>query len=138
MSALSKTAASLRLFGDDLNPDEVTRLLGKEPDVAERKGDVRTSGSTVRRGRWSVKVGRRAPGDLDGQIAELLAGTTEDLAVWQRLTSVYAVDIFCGLFLEQENEGVDVSPRTLRMLGERGIKLQLDIYAPDGEGNDWG
>jgi Domain of unknown function (DUF4279) len=136
MSALSKTAASLRLFGDDLNPDEVTRLLGKEPDVAERKGDVRTSGSTVRRGRWSVKVGRRAPGDLDGQIAELLAGTTEDLAVWQRLTSVYAVDIFCGLFLEQENEGVDVSPRTLRMLGERGIKLQLDIYAPDGEGND--
>ena len=136
MSALSKTAASLRLFGDDLNPNEVTRLLGKEPDVAERKGDVRTSGSTVRRGRWSVKVGRRAPGDLDGQIAELLAGTTEDLAVWQRLTSVYAVDIFCGLFLEQENEGVDVSPRTLRMLGERGIKLQLDIYAPDGEGND--
>jgi hypothetical protein len=136
MSALSKTAASLRLFGDDLNPDEVTRLLGKEPDVAERKGDIRPSGSTVRRGRWSVKVGRRAPGDLDGQIAELLAGTTEDLAVWQRLTSVYAANVFCGLFLEQENEGVDVSPQTLRMLGERGVKLQLDIYAPDGEGNN--
>jgi hypothetical protein len=136
MNALSKTAASLRLFGDDLNPDEVTRLLGKEPDVAERKGDIRPSGSTVRRGRWSVKVGRRAPGDLDGQIAELLAGTTEDLAVWQRLTSVYAANVFCGLFLEQENEGVDVSPQTLRMLGERGVKLQLDIYAPDGEGNN--
>ncbi|SRR5258708_176636 len=136
MSALSKTAASLRLFGDDLNPDEVTRLLGKQPDVAERKGDIRPSGSTVRRGRWSVKVRRRAPGDLDGQIAELLAGTTEDLAVWQRLTSVCAANVFCGLFLAQENEGIDVSPQTLRLLGERGIKLQLDIYAPDGETDD--
>jgi hypothetical protein len=85
MSALSKTAASLRFFGDDLNPEEVTQLLGKEPDKAERRGEVRPSGYTVRRGRWSVSAGRRTPGDLDSQIAELLAGMTDDLAVWQRL-----------------------------------------------------
>jgi Domain of unknown function (DUF4279) len=133
MSVLNRTAVSLRLFGDELNPDEVTRLLGKEPDKAERRGDIRPSGYTARRGRWNVSAGHRAPGDLDGQIAELLAGTTDDLAVWQRLTSIYDADVFCGLFLEQGNEGVSVSPQTLRLLGERGIKLELDIYAPDGE-----
>jgi Domain of unknown function (DUF4279) len=67
MSALSKTAVSLRFFGDDLNPDEVTQLLGKEPDKAERRGDVRSRGYTVRRGRWSVRAGDCTPGDLDGQ-----------------------------------------------------------------------
>ena len=71
------------------------------------------------------------PRDLDSQIAELLAGMTDDLAVWQRLTSVYHADIFCGLFLEQENEGISLSPTTLQLLGERGIELALDIYAPD-------
>jgi hypothetical protein len=120
----SKTAASLRFFGDDLNPEEVTQLLGKEPDKAERRGEVRPSGYTVRRGRWSVSAGRRTPGDLDSQIAELLAGMTDDLAVWQRLTSVYQADIFCGLFLEQENEGISLSPTTLQLLGERGIELR--------------
>jgi hypothetical protein len=136
MSALSGTAASLRLFGDDLNPDEVTLLLGKEPNVAERRGDVQSSGRIARWGRWSVKVERRAPGDLDGQILELLAGTIEDIAVWQHLTSVYDADVFCGLFLQEENEGIYVFPQTLRLLGERGIKLHLDIYAPDREADD--
>jgi hypothetical protein len=136
MTVLSKTSASLRLFGDDLNPHEVTRLLGKEPSAAERRGDVRPSGHIVRRGRWSVKVARCVPGDLDGQIAGLLAGTTEDLAVWQRLTSAYDADIFCGLFLEEGNEGISLSPQTLRLLGERGIKLDFDIYAPDAQADD--
>jgi hypothetical protein len=71
-----------------------------------------------------VSAGRRTPGDLDSQIAELLAGMTDDLAVWQRLTSVYQADIFCGLFLEQENEGISLSPTTLQLLGERGIELR--------------
>jgi hypothetical protein len=133
VSALSKTAVSLRFFGDDLNPDEVTQLLGKEPDKAERRGDVRSRGYTVRRGMWSVRAGDCTPGDLDGQIAELLAGMTNDLAVWQRLASLYQADIFCGLFLEQKNQGISVSPQTLQLLGERGIEFGLDIYAPDEE-----
>jgi hypothetical protein len=66
-------------------------------------------------------------------MAEILAGMTNDLAVWQRLTSVYQADVFCGLFLEQKNQGISVSPQTLQLLGERGIELGLDIYAPDEE-----
>ncbi|MGZ5873550.1 MAG: DUF4279 domain-containing protein [Bradyrhizobium sp.] len=135
MSAISKTAASLRLFGDDLNPDDVTRLLGKRPDAAERRGEIVRAPSgrerVARQGLWRVQLERRAPGYLDGQIAELLVGTTEDLAVWQRLTSAYHVDVFCGLFLDKENEGICVSSQTLRLLGNSGIKLHLDIYAPD-------
>ena len=132
MGALSKTAASLRFFGDDLDPDEVTRLLGKQPLAAERRGEIfrtRSRERVARQGAWRVEVERRGPGDLDGQIAELLAGTTEDLAVWRHLTAKYWAEIFCGLFLKEYNEGICVSARTLQMLGERGINLDLDIYS---------
>ena len=30
-----------------------------------------------------------------------------------------------------ENEGVEVSPKTLLAIGQRGIKLSLDIYGPE-------
>lgn len=141
MTALHRTAASLRLFGDDLDPDEITAALGKQPDVAERRGDtIRTPSGReriARRGRWSVKVDRRTPGDLDAQVAELLAGTTDNLEVWRSITARYDADIFCGLFLNEQNEGLMVSPAILKMLGERGISLDLDIYAgPDDAPTD--
>ena len=137
MTALSKTAASLRIFGQDLDPDQITHLLGKKADATERRGQVirnPTSGTerTARRGRWSIRVERRSPGDLDAQIAALLDGTTDDLSVWQRVTSAFDADIFCGLFLKEENEGLEVAPATLKKLGDRGLLLSLDIYAPAG------
>lgn len=140
MATVRKTRASLRLQGEELDPDEVTRLLGKVPDTAERRGDVLRIPSgrerIARWGRWSVSVERRTPGDLDGQIAVLLDGTTNDLELWRRLTSSFDADVFCGLFLTEGNEGLCISPRTLLMLGERGIKLGLDIYALGRDNGD--
>lgn len=132
MADVSKTAASLRIIGDDLDPDEVARLLGRKPDIARRKGEIvqAASGEHVSRtGVWSVKADDRTPGDLDLQVSELLVGTTDDLAVWRRLAGRYRVDVFCGLFMRDANEGISISPQTLQRLGERGIELGLDIYA---------
>ncbi len=131
MAELSKTAASLRIWGDDLDPDEVTQLLGRKPSWARRKGEIvqAASGEQVSStGGWSVKADRRTPGDLDLQVSELLAGTTDDLAAWRRLAVHYRVDLFCGLFMREGNEGITISPETLQKLGERGIALGLDIY----------
>lgn len=38
------------------------------------------------------------------------------------------MDMFCGLFMQNENEGQSLSAELLAMLGERGIDLSLDIY----------
>jgi hypothetical protein len=37
--------------------------------------------------------------------------------------------MFCGLFLGDTNEGLSLRPETLARLGERGLVLDLDIYA---------
>ena len=38
------------------------------------------------------------------------------------------MDLLRGLFLVEGNEGMVLSATTLRRLGERGIKIDLDIY----------
>ena len=139
MAELSETVAGLRVIVDDLDPEEVTRLLGRKPDLARRKGEVVLAAGRERvaqTGTWMVNTDSSSPGDLDRQVGALLAGTTDDLAVWRRLADRYRVDVFCGLFMREANEGTTISPRTLQKLGERGIELNLDLYATSHETGD--
>lgn len=58
---------------------------------------------------------------------------TSDLNVWRELSSKYEPDLFVGLLMEVFNEGLEVSSDCLAMLGERGVKLGLDIYGSDAD-----
>jgi hypothetical protein len=132
MSTIHNTVATLRFFGDDLDPGEITSLLGASPTVGVRKGGVwLTSGGTekvARRGSWRLNVDDRSPGDLDAQIAELFVSLTNDLTIWNALTSRFDANIFLGLFLHESNEGISLAPETLKSVGSRGLLLDFDIY----------
>ncbi|KRB79808.1 hypothetical protein ASE00_19055 [Sphingomonas sp. Root710] len=75
-----------------------------------------------------MEVKDKQPGDLDAQVVELLALCSDDLTVWADFTARFTVDIFCGLFMEESNEGITVSAKTMENLGLRNISLDLDIY----------
>jgi len=134
MGMISETAATLRFFGDDLDPDEITRFLGAEPTVGVRKGESWATSLDAekisKRGSWRLQTARRQPGDLDGQIAELFAPLTTDLSIWRDLTKRYEADVFCGVFMLEGNEGLSLSPGILEALGSRGLVLDLDVYGP--------
>lgn len=142
MPTIARTHASLRFSGDDLDPDDVTARLGAQPDLWAAKGEVIRSRSspgpktTAKTGRWSLGVKPRGPGDLDGQIKELFGLLTPDLSVWRELSTEFESDLFVGFFMDVFNEGLEVSSDCLAMLGERGVKLALDVYGseedPDG------
>ena len=74
MGELHQTSVSLRFFGDDLDPDEITAALGASPTVGVRKGGVWLTSRGVEKvagtGSWRRHVERRQPGNLDGQIVE--------------------------------------------------------------------
>ncbi|OYX56946.1 MAG: hypothetical protein B7Y86_09375 [Brevundimonas subvibrioides] len=130
MAGIGRTVLTLRFFGEDLHPAELTRLLGSEPTKSELKGDVRPSGHVAKAGSWRLSVEDRAPGDLECQIRNLFAGLTADVGTWTALSSRYRGDLFCGLFMQQGNEGLDLEPETLAMIGNRGLRLAVDIYDP--------
>ncbi|HEY9227641.1 MAG TPA: DUF4279 domain-containing protein [Gemmatimonadaceae bacterium] len=133
--SLSRLSVALRVSGDTLDPDAITRLMGVTPKFAARKGETRLRGGrpvTQRSGIWTYAVANeRAPEwQLDDAIVELLNHLPNDLEMWQTLGRTHRVDVFCGLFMGSENQGADVQPQTLRLLADRGLTLELDIYGP--------
>jgi len=132
MTLADHSAACLRFFGDDLEPGEITRLLGADPDRSERRGDERVGKSghvyVAKRGNWRLRATRREPEALEEQVTELLGRLTQDLSVWAALGARFEIDLFCGIFMGTGNDELVLSPQTLAALGARGIQLHLDIY----------
>lgn len=138
MAVVSETSVTFRLLGDELDPDEVTSLLGVQPSDSRRKGGTwhtpKGKPMIARTGRWSLEIERAVPGDLSTQIRQLLGRMTDDLSIWRDLTSRFEADFFCGLWLNRWNEGEVLMPDVLLMLGQRNIKLELDIYSGNDDG----
>jgi hypothetical protein len=138
MATISKTVATLRIFGDELVPEEVSALLGHAADKTQRKGEEIVSRSTgavriAKFGIWMLHATDAEPGDLDGQVSQILGKLTNDLTAWKHIAARFRIDLFCGLFMDREIEGLSISPQSLMLLAERGIELALDIYSADGE-----
>lgn len=136
MAHMQKSVAALRIGGDDLIPAEVSNLLRCDPTTSRKKGEViigkKTGLETIARtGVWSLRSADREPANLDRQIEEILAKLTPDIEAWQALARRYRMDLFCGLFMGGENEGLAISAGSLVALGQRGIELALDVYGPD-------
>ncbi len=135
MTHLYRSVAALRIMGDALDPDEITHLLGCAPSSAHRKGDpIRQSRARgpvlARSGMWMLNADDRQPADLDAQIGALFARLPDDPGLWRDLSSRFVIDLFCGFFMHDSDEGIEVSPRALRMLAERSVTLALCLYAP--------
>jgi hypothetical protein len=137
MTHLQRSVATLRISGDDLIPSQISTVLGAEATFSRLKGQaiVSSSGkiSTAKMGQWHLSATDREPENLDAQVAELLGKITTDLLVWKDLCKRYKIDLFCGWFMRESNEGVEISPATLTPLGDRGIVLGLDIYGPESD-----
>ena len=139
MARLHSSVVGLRVTGDDLIPDEITKLLGGSPTKSRTKGDKiytnpQTGRVTIAKfGNWILSAADREPEDINGQIHQILNQVTDDLEVWQAITKKYHVDLFCGLFMRSDNDGFTISSQCLAALGARGIEISLDIYSGDDE-----
>src|SRR5881392_2525105 len=60
-------------------------------------------------------------------------GYQRDPGVWRALSSRAKVRLSVGVSLESFNQGLSIDPAFLRLLADREMRLDLDIYAGDGE-----
>lgn len=135
MGQLRRSAATIGFYGDCLDPDEITTLLGVKPTIGVQKGGIwKTSLGAVKvahTGSWRLKTDCCEPEDLSQQIERLLAPLTSDLAVWHDLSSRFRGVIFCGLWLSSYNDGLQLGSQVLGLIAERGLCVDLDIYQND-------
>ena len=88
MAHLNESHATLRISGDLLDPDEITRLLGGVPTISRRKGETIVGSVTGKKrlaktGQWHVEASARIPEDFDGQVNEILNVLSQDITVWE-------------------------------------------------------
>ena len=131
---LDELRLSVRITGDDLDPQAVTGLLGVEPTFAARKGDVReSSGQPVvqRTGVWYVDLAESKEWVLDDAITTLLTHLPSDPSVWRTLAETHTIDLLCGAFLLGWNRSFVLAPATLEALAVRHMALSVDIYCEE-------
>ncbi len=138
MATLDQCKAALRIFGDELIPEELSRLFDHFYTQGWVKGyEYSTSSGKVvvkKSGAWILDAEPTDSADFDGQISQLLGYIDVSLDDWALLAKRFEMDIFCGWFMRESNEGISVSSQTMRLLSERNIALSIDIYAsPDDE-----
>lgn len=145
MAAIARVRASLRVFGDGLEPDEVSALLGHEPTRCHRKGDKVGSHSgghsgghpgaqataVEPTGAWILDSRISEKAEVEDHVESLLALLTSDHDEWASLTERFSASILCGIFLDQYNEGFELSPRLCKALAYRGLVIAFDIYSGD-------
>lgn len=136
MPYLRHSSAALRITGDSLNPDAISRLLGCRPTLGHVKGQIEPSkGKPIIResGAWQLDAAGQQPGNLDGHVAELFGRVNNALPAWATLSREHKTELLCVYFTGDANEVAQASAKTLKILGDRGINLGLRIYSPTEE-----
>jgi len=134
MAEAAQIVASLTVVGDQVDPDEVTAILGSAPDDAGKVGDPVSPHSSDKRrtGFWSISTTGRMPdtASLSQHVQSLLTRVTTDAAAWKELATRHSIRVFVGWFMEKENEGAGLDPGLLQELARRGVAIDFDIYSP--------
>ena len=131
---IARVRVSLRVFGDSLEPDEVSALLGREPTRSHRKGDkIPSTSSSEPTGAWILDSGLTEKAEIEDHVEALLSPVSNDSDEWASLTSRFSASILCSAFLDQYNEGFELSPRLAQSLADRGLVIAFDIYSGDVE-----
>ena len=122
----------LRVTGDDLDPERITRMLGVNPTLAARRGEeVDLGGVPVpqRTGVWSYSLPASPEWELGDAIDTLLERLPHDPALWESLAGWASVAVICGLYIHDVDRVADLAPDTLARLAERRLALSLEIHA---------
>ena len=143
-------SVGLWLTAEDLDPDEVSRLLGVEPDLTRRRGvrwplpdpdgmstPLRLSSVPACLGVWSIRLKpEQAPGcDVEAAMAIVLdrvAAVAPE--AWRRVRADADARLSAALTLDAYNRGFGLGPTLLRRVVELDLELNFEVYeGPDDD-----
>lgn len=126
---VDQSRLTLCVHGDELDPDEISRLLGCAPTRARRRGELRRSGTPWPNGAWLLSVEGKSPMGPEELVHLLLARLPADGALWSDLRTRFGVKLSFGIFTERWNRGFDLSADAVRRIASLGVDVDFDIYA---------
>jgi hypothetical protein len=128
-------SASLQVSGDDLDPDQITRLLEQEPTRMQRRGVplLRPDGTErypPRFGRWArdLRPSQTDEWDIAEVINLLFEGLPQDLSVWEQVAALGRIRVTFGLNIPTSNREFELEHDLMRFLSDRRASILFDIY----------
>ncbi|QJE97708.1 DUF4279 domain-containing protein [Luteolibacter luteus] len=133
----SYTHAWLRVMGEDVDPDEVTAIVGVSPTSTQRRGNPVEGhpGKTYSRGGWWIGTegllgSKDARHHLDW-ILEKVPGKEQEFMELHRRG--YLVDVCVRWDSRHGHGGPTISPKQMKALADLGVDLWFDVYVADFE-----
>jgi hypothetical protein len=129
---------SLALTHPSLTVDRISEALGLVPAHSGSPGAQRRTpkGGALpgfnSQGFWRHSFTAPRDDELETFLASTLERLEESCSFFKELIAGGGhARLFIGLFLEQDNIGIEISPELQRRCSELGISLGFDIYGPD-------
>jgi len=131
----SATYATFRAYTGEVEPDEVTRLLGMKPTGSVTQGKMIATGPS--KGKISKLNGwfLSTKGQVDSKdlrrhldsLLEALGAHREQVLTLQGMPSV-TTDISCYWLSKSGHSGPVLSPKQMRMLCQLNLEIWFDCY----------
>lgn len=129
---VDSSSASLCFYAEDLDPDEITKILGVNATRSIKRGDRRNSvAKPYKKGAWIYRVEGNAPSGPNEHLINLLNSFSVKTEIWEQLRKKYECRISIGIHIYGWNRGFTLSPKALTQVNNTGIELDFDIYADD-------
>jgi hypothetical protein len=132
------TVATFWLRGERLDPDVITRVMGIEPNRADRRGEPRASNPQYkhRTGAWTLEsenVLSREDDHLDDHLRWLLDRLEPRAPALAEVVADQGLDVefWCVVWMDGPNCDFALPPETIGRVAALGAALRLDIYESD-------
>ncbi len=122
--------ASLRIFGETLQPDQIGAALGLVATRSHIKGEPRSKKHKAvwRESAWLLQSPLGDESDLVDHLKWLLDKLEPKLDVIMELSNEYKIDFFCGFASGNGQGGFTLDSLTLQRIAKFGIPVHLDLY----------
>jgi hypothetical protein len=128
--SLHEYTVALRISGERLDIDALTRQLRVQPTQIVKVGDVRR-GSPSKKAIWSHEVFSQAGTSwtsLEDGLMALIAVFEPRKQAIELLQQEFEVFLWCGHFSSSFDGGPQLSPHAFKALASLGVTLYLDTY----------
>ncbi len=127
---VDETSVAVAVYGEDLDPIEITRILGCEPTSAHRRGErLSDKTSPSPHGAWLLVVRGMAPVEPEELTSSLLQRIPEDESIWIDLAARYDLELRFAFHMNAYSRGFDLSPELIHRIARLHATVGFDIFA---------
>jgi Domain of unknown function (DUF4279) len=122
--------AAVRIFGDDLQPEEIETALGLKATRSHIKGQPRSPRykGVWHETYWCLDSPLADERNMTDHLNWLLDSLEPRGDVIKALSGKYRIDFFCGFSSGNGQGGFTLDRLTLRRIADLGVQLVLDLY----------